>query len=170
MAQFTDGKNRTWQLNLDAPKISSVRSSLDINLIDEEGQAMQKLASDPILLVDVLWHLCSPQVEPGKVTPVDFAEGLVGDVIETATAALVQAVVDFFPKRKRALLTAIVTEQRNIETLATEKAMAKLSDPTLREQVTTMVEKALDERVQEALTALASATSSPDIVPFRQGA
>ncbi len=161
MSTFKDNAGNDWTLALDAPAIRAVRNECGgLDLVDLSGDACEKLASDPCLLVEVLWVLCRDKAG-GGIEAAEFGRRLVGDAIERATAALLEAIADFFPKRRRELARAMANKNREIRDLGLDRALAKINDPKLHERLTAALEAKMDEDIEVLLTRLNSATSSP---------
>lgn len=164
MASFKDKFDRDWVLSLDAPAIRAVQQEFQgVNLADPEGKVFEALAADPCLLVDVLWVLCREQSQAAGLTEPQFAKALVGDTIEAATDALLAAITDFFPRRKRDLLTAVTAKNQKLRELATVEALAKINNPALETQILESLAAQMDEQIRQVLTRSASATASPDL-------
>lgn len=160
MPQFKDATGREWQIKLDAPTIREVRAVLQIDLGAMDGDFFRKLDDDPVLLVDLLWVLCRGQAN--GTTDRQFGQAVFGDPIATATQALIDAWLDFFPERKRLLLRSLAEKQAAVTTKATALAMQKLNDPTLEGMLLAAAEKEMDRKIQAALTSLNGAKSSPE--------
>ena len=188
MSQFSDNNGRKWTLALDAPAIRKVRKACSytyenaagqsitrsVNLSDGTGEAYGRMADDPVLLIDVLWLLCEEQAEKANVSDVQFGQALVGDAIERATEAVLDAIKDFFPHAKRALMTAVAAKDRKIRELGLEKALAKINDPVLEARALAAMEARMDAELEESLRKISigssSATSSPDSAASNQKA
>ncbi len=160
MAKFTDAKGREWLVSITTGGVKAVRQQLNVDLVDLNQSTMDRLATDFVMLVDVLWVLCEQQAA-NKQPPVsaeDFGEALVGDPIEAATTAIVEAFCNFFPAGRRLLLQTANAKTTQVRRKAEELALAKLTslDLTAFEQAT---EKRLEAEIQNALTRLNSATS-----------
>lgn len=162
MPTFKDTNGREWRIHLDAPTIREIRNTFDgLNLIDAEGRCFAQLAGDPVTLVDVLWCLCRDQAQAAGVTDVQFGRALMGEAIEQATEALLNAILDFFPPRKRGALRAVYERTREIEARGTELALAKIQDPLLTAKLIGAMEAQMDAELAGLLTRLSPATSSP---------
>jgi hypothetical protein len=121
MPSFKDTNGREWLVTLNVAQIKRVRVRLKINLADlQEGNLLVRL-SDPVTLVDVLFVLVQPQAEENSVTDEQFAAGLGGDTLYSASTALLEALCDFFPEPQRTLLRktwrATVARQAEVQTL-----------------------------------------------------
>lgn len=160
MTKFTDAKGREWLVSVTPGSVKAVRNRLDIDLVDLSQSTVERLRTDSILLVDVLWVLCEQQAA-NKQPPVsdeDFGESLVGDPIEAATNALVESICNFFPQGRRLLLQTANAKTTTVRKRAEELALAKLDslDLTAFEQAT---QKRLEAEIQNALTRLNSPTN-----------
>lgn len=162
MSTFTDAKDRQWTIAVTVGDIKRVRNEAKIDLGDPTPETMERLATDPVLLVDVLWSLCSVQAKERGVSDEEFGRALVGDPIDAATEALIEAVVDFFPGQRRSLLRRANAKAATVRQKAYDLALAKLDDPTLEQQVEKAMQARMDADVQKALTRLNGPTNSPD--------
>lgn len=156
---FKDANSREWQVKLDAPKISEVRKECGIDLAALDGNTFDRLNNDPVVLVNVLWVLVRGQ--NSGTTDVQFGESLVGDPIDSATEALLSAITDFFPSRKRSLLRSLTDKQTAVSQKAMELAMAKINDPALEANLLAAMEERLTKDLENLLTGLRNATDSP---------
>ena len=158
MKSFEDKSGAKWELEVTVGVVKRVRAVLNIDLAKLDETLYERLADDPVLLVDLLWVLCEKQAQGRQISDEQFGEGLAGDSIEAATTALLEAVADFFPGPRRSLFQKVISKTATIEQTASKLAIAKLDDPRL--------EKAMQERLnaefEKALTQLSSATSSPE--------
>lgn len=103
MHRFTDAEGRVWTIGVNVTTLKKVRGALDVNLLDiadKSKDLLERLQTDPILLADCLWVLCEDQAKARNpaVTDEDFGRALAGDAIEQATAALLDELMDFFPR------------------------------------------------------------------------
>ncbi|HOI57049.1 MAG TPA: hypothetical protein PLP01_17490, partial [Phycisphaerae bacterium] len=103
MKTFVDNAGRTWTVAVNVDAIKRVRTLCAVNLLEiVEGDLLGRLANDPILLCDVLYAVCKPELDAKGVSDEDFGRAMGGDVIEAATAAFLEEMVGFFPSPKRA--------------------------------------------------------------------
>ena len=135
MHSFTDTKNRAWNLAVTYASVRRVRELVGVDLLKLDDKLFEQLG-DPIKLVDVLYVLCKPQAEALKVTDEEFGESLAGDVLETASDALMGAVGDFFPSRRKALLEKLAGTAKRISSLQMDKFEAVLANPDLEQLLT----------------------------------
>ena len=103
MKPFTDSQGRTWNVTVNVSAIKRVRDILGVDLLDvANGDLLSRLADDPCVLVDVLFVLCKPEADAKGVSDEDFGRGMVGGVLDEASAALLKELLDFFPSAQRA--------------------------------------------------------------------
>lgn len=161
MRAFKDSQGREWFLNVNTGTVKNVRAARDVDLLDTTGEVYERLADDPVLLVDVLWLLCQEQAQKVGLTDAQFGEGLVGDAIEDATTALMGAIADFTPSRKRAVVLKGAELMTRVRQKGTEIALGKIGDPELEKKLLSMMEAEMDEQLRQLLTRSSSATSVP---------
>jgi len=119
MKTFTDAEKRTWELTVNVNTIKRVRDLLGVDLLDAaNGDLFSRLADDACLLVNVIYALVKPAADAAKVSDEDFGRAMVGDVLDAASAALVQDLLDFFPRAQR--LRALGRLARGLEARAAE--------------------------------------------------
>jgi len=152
MHAFTDTKGRAWDVEIHVQALRNLKAKAEVDLMDlADGQLLEQLSSRPDVLAQVLWVLVEAQAKAAGITPEAFAEGLAGDVIDDATAALLGELVDFFPSRRRAALKTALEKLNALENLAVEKAIELLKSDRL------------DKRLESELDALGEQlTASPE--------
>ena len=146
MRQFTDTKERVWDVELNVRQMKRVRDALGIDLVNviqagKDGavatDTLDRVANDPILLVDILWVLCEGQAKAAGVTDDDFGSSLAGDSISDATKAFLDELVDFFPGARRLFLKKAVDLARKYETENLEVLEKALASPEFEERLKT---------------------------------
>jgi len=161
MKSFTDNKGRTWTLEVTVATVKRVRGlcKIDLNSIVEldknnkpSAELLERLSSDPVLLVDVLYAVCKPQADKLGITDEDFGEAMAGDTIEHATTALLEEVINFFPESKRMVMQKILSASRKFSEAARKKLEAELNG-----EFENQVVSALDQLTGSSGTALGSA-------------
>lgn len=130
MRTFTDNNGRIWTVVVNVAAIKRVRAicGIDINSIVEIGEdgkpntdLLQRLEGDPVLLVDTLYAVCKPECDTKNVTDEDFGAAMAGDAIASATDALLEEIIDFFPEAKRLALRRILNATRRFAEMATKR-------------------------------------------------
>ena len=149
MRQFTDTKERVWDVELNVRQMKRVRDVLGIDLVNviqagKDGavatDTLDRVANDPILLVDILWVLCEGQAKAAGVTDDDFGSSLAGDSIADATRAFLDELVDFFPGARRLFLKKAVDLARKYETENLEVLEKALNSPEFEERLKTSLQ------------------------------
>lgn len=156
---------REWLVDLDGPKIRAVRAEHGgFDLSARDASQFGRLTNEPLFSADVLWTLCRKQASEYGVTQEQFDGVLKGDAGEAAAVALLDAVIDFFPSRQRQLLKNLLAQQTEIHRAATEKAEARLLDPTTMEAMKAATLNNVDAAIDQALANLTrrrNVTASP---------
>ena len=150
MKSFTDNMGRTWTLVVNVAAIKRVRAlcGVDLNAIVEvdknntpTAELLERLSTDPVLLVDVLYAVCKPECDRKNISDEDFGAAMAGDAIEQATSALLDEVVDFFPTAKRTALQKILNATRRFETLAKKRLETLLANGQFEEKLVSELER-----------------------------
>ena len=161
MRQFTDTKDRAWDVELNVRQMKRVRDILGIDLVNviqagKDGavatDTLDRVANDPILLVDILWVLCEGQAKAAGVTDDDFGSSLAGDSIADATRAFLDELVDFFPGARRLFLKKAVDLARKYETENLGLLEKALSSPEFEERLKTSLQPPAASRESAAST------------------
>ena len=136
MKTFKDNEGRTWTVSVNIATVKRVKTLLSVNLLDAiEGKLIEKLATDPVLLCDVIYAVCKPEADRNNVTDEQFGQSMGGDAIEHATVALLEELVDFFPEAKRLVLRKALTKFQMVEKLAIETANKYLDSPEMEKRI-----------------------------------
>lgn len=149
MKSFTDNLGRAWTLVVNVATIKRVRAlcGVDLNSIIEveDGKPttklLERLSTDPVLLVDVLYAVCKPECDSKNVSDEDFGAAMAGDAIENATSALLDEVIDFFPAAKRLAFRKILSASRRFEQAARTRMQTMLEDGKFEEKLVSELER-----------------------------
>ncbi len=158
--RFDTSKRIKWFLPIDGPTLKEIRDTLQVNLTTLDGSGYEQLANDPITLVDVLYIICREQCERLQISDRDFGRRMAGETIDRATNALIEAIANFFPQSRRALIKAFAAKNRKVIDLAVKK----LDDP----QVEDALEKSLTAQMLKRLHLSNGVTSTPESSTFTQ--
>ena len=160
MKSFTDNIGRVWTVNVNVGTVKRVRALCGVDIANiisvkpdgkPEVALLERLATDPVLLVDVLYAACKEEADARKISDEDFGRAMAGDAIELACAALLDEIIDFFPEAKRRVFGKILNATRRFQERTKTALAAILDDP------------ALDGKIDEALERLTpSSLSSPE--------
>lgn len=158
MNKFVDATGREWAVEVNVATIKRVRSLAGVNLLEVvEGELIERLSGDPVLLCDVLCAVCRPQAQREDVSDEAFGEGLAGDAIAEATAALIEGLVAFFPEPRRRLLEKAAAKYRQVQTKALAMVETKLDSPGFETELMRRLETELARE-----TSNDSSTASPE--------
>ena len=161
MNSFKDCHQREWHLEISINEVRRVKKLAGLDILDlDQGKALQRLANDPILLVDVLWILCEEQAEKHGMTDEQFGRAFRGNTIEDATDALFEALVDFFPPQRQHLLKKVMEAAKTMGQKERALVETYLDSPALTEMMDQELEK-LKQKL-EKLTVGNSSTNSPE--------
>jgi hypothetical protein len=161
MKTFTDNAGRAWTVTINVECIKRVRTLLQVNLLDAvEGQLIERLVTDPVLLCDCVYAICQPEADARGITDEDFGRAMAGDVIEHACTALLEELVDFFPQPKRQVLAKALLRLRQLEAKAIALASTRLDDPRWDETL----EAALRDTPSPATTPGVSSGNLPELL------
>src|SRR5215471_18214446 len=104
MHPFKDSQGTTWEVAINVSQLRAVKDLARLDILALVSQGDMAPLQDPINLCNVLYVLCRKTAQARGVSDEEFGERLFGDVIDSATEALMGEIVDFFPRQKRALL------------------------------------------------------------------
>ena len=150
MKSFTDNAGRTWVVSVTVGTIKRVRALCGVDLANiitmEPGQTpkvdlLERLATDPVLLVDVLYAVCKDEADSKRVSDEEFGRGMTGDAIELATSALLDEIIDFFPEAKRRVFAKILAATRRFQEKTKTELAKLLSDPVLDGKIDAALEQ-----------------------------
>lgn len=157
MPQFIDFLERKWILNVNYETVKRVRDELQINLLevvdkidpkDKTSETLlQRLASDEVLLVDVVSVILTPQINERGLTASQFAEGMMGQGLENATDALIEGIANFSRPQKGRMIRETWSKSKFYESSMTERGIQLLNSPRLSEAVNDQFDRQVDERL-----------------------
>lgn len=159
MPTFKDLNGKEWTVALDAPKILRVRKELDVDPVSSEGY--ETLYDDDVTLACVLAIVCADQLKTAGVSTDQFCEAVIGDATDRARKAFNDAVLDFSPSRKREVMRAVAAKVEKARDVAMNEAMSQINSPEFEERLMAATKARAGNAIEEALTLLASATTSP---------
>lgn len=142
MSSFDDSTGRSWTLRIDVSAIRRVREALDVDLLDlAGGPLLERVAGDPVLLVDILYVLSRGQADQQNVDAEAFGAAMVGDAIDRATGAMLEALADFFPSRKAAILRTVTEKGQVLAERLLVRAEKQVADGALDAAMEKLMEK-----------------------------
>jgi hypothetical protein len=146
MRNFIDSSGRVWVVDINVATVKRVKALAQINLLEVvQGDLIERLSTDPVLLADVLYAVCQPQALREQVSDEAFGQALAGDVIDRATTALLEGLIEFFPEPRRRLLEKATAKYRQVQTKALELLEANLDNPQLEAKILQQLQEELGE-------------------------
>ena len=161
MTTFKDRTGQDWSIELDSPLLKRIKDRCGVLLTDLRVDALELLACDPVLLVDVLYLLCEAEADKRGLNAEQFGKLLNGEAIDQATAALGDAVSGFFPSGKRSSLQSLRQKNRRANEKAAEIAMDSLEDPETVKLMEQHIRASIQRQIATGLASLDS-IASPD--------
>ena len=161
MKTFTDNAGRDWVIEINVASLKRIKGLTGTDLIglavSMDTSVAEKLASDPILLCDVLFAACKPQADERNISDEDFGRAMAGDAIESATVALLEDIVGFCPSpRDRAALGRVLSAMRDARNKARD-----LVDQNLDRMIEGgEIDRVIEEAMHSASTPATSGDSS----------
>jgi len=161
MKTFTDNAGRDWVIEINVASLKRIKGLTGTDLIglavSMDTSVAEKLASDPILLCDVLFAACKPQADERNISDEEFGRAMAGDAIESATVALLEDIVGFCPSpRDRAALGRVLSAMRDARNKARD-----LVDQNLDRMIEGgEIDRVIEEAMHSASTPATSGDSS----------
>ena len=141
-----------------------------VSLYQLSEDLLKELTENAGLVMAIVYAICKPMVDqrfvdtpedttPGEPSPREmrFLKGINGQAIEDAKTALFNAIADFFPTKRTAVLAALEQPRQaeaRMQTLLEQKApeMAALMNQKGEELVNRLVQKLQTMKVEDFLT------------------
>jgi hypothetical protein len=140
MQSFTDNQGQVWNLSIDIAARKRVKEQTGVDLYKMiDAEEMAKL-DDPEIAAAVIFCLCKEQVDKAGLTADQFFARFTGDVLDEAPKALINAIIDFFPSRRRSVLGAALAKGQEIQDqLATKmvEVIGSLNPPMMSKSSST---------------------------------
>ena len=143
MQTFTDKNNDKWNIEINVGTARKVLSECNVDLINvldfdeqkQEKSVLEKLADDPILLVDVLYCLCSTQAKERNLDDFAFATLFSADTIVQATECLMEEIINFSPPVRQKVLRKIHQTGKNLMGEMEKKVEELLESPEFNKSI-----------------------------------
>ncbi len=159
---WTDSSGNSWSCTITVSTVKRVQQLTGINLMEAFEGLLMTLADDPVQLANVLYVVCKPQADERKITDEQFGELLAGDVIESATAAFVQGLIDFFPNQRRQVLKQIWAKTQKARQALTDLATEKVDSPAMDAAIANQLQQASQEIDRKLAELGSSSGNSPE--------
>lgn len=106
MAKFKDKEGRDWLIEITRGHLKPLRERFGLDLNDvvskDKDNPLAVILSDIEKSGDLFWFLCEREAKKANISEADFPYLFNGQVIEDASAAVYEAVLEFFPHSRKA--------------------------------------------------------------------
>ena len=127
MSQFKDSLGRPWTLAITVGSLKRIEAHAGFDIADiSNGKAVSLFTGDHRDLVPVIWPLISKQAEANGIDVDNFSDALWGEGLANATAAVKEALLDFFPPDRRPVIRAMTEKMDAVMKLAIEKGLIEM--------------------------------------------
>jgi len=164
--QFTDNRNRAWQVAITVLDVKRLRENLDIQLTDPES--LSALFDSEETQYEVLWYLLEKQAEAYGLDAVAFAT-VYTENFTVISEALVESIKLFFRQTGRPELNNLISKILNASTRLRGIVEKNLSSEKFDSVLTKLVEdqdqrisKALDEQLTKIITSSSESQGSSE--------
>jgi len=127
MHQFIDSKKRRWSIEASGYALKRVLKLAGVNLTElDEGRPplVQRLSTDMVLQVDVLYAILQPDIEAAELSDEQWGKELGPQGHLDGVEALRNELIDFFQKMGRTDLVAVLKAQMEFgQKLITRKSL-----------------------------------------------
>jgi len=150
MRSFEDKNKKKWNIELTVGTAHRVLGECDVDLINivtlapdgkPQTSTLERIASDPILLVNVLFSLCKEQAKEAGVDDFGFASLFDAGAIESASEALMEEIINFSQPAKRKALTRIYRTTRDFAEKMEKQLDEVLNSPELDAEIENQLTK-----------------------------
>lgn len=167
---WTDPDGRLWVPKITVNVIARVKDHLpSVDLLDVfDGNVLHRIADDPCLLVNTLYLVHQPRAEELGLSDEEFGELLVGDTIEQAATALVEALCAFFPRGRRTVLKQLWTKLQTAQQRGINLVTSKIDSPIVEETIQRMIDQeseAIDQRLRSLGSGSGNSPASSASIP-----
>ena len=131
MKRFADFKGNQWNISINIGAVKRVKSLLGIDLLDIESgdpPLATRLATDVVLLCDVVYCLVKDQADKANITDAQFGEALGGSAIMDMQTAFVEELLDFFRGCGRMDRAKIIEKSAEVITLAVSVKLSSFTE------------------------------------------
>ena len=142
---FKDTKGRIWDLTITAGTYLSLKDDdIDISSVfsGADNVLEEMIGGDRItVMLDVIAMITEEQRKQKDVSDKDFYESLDGEVIESATLAFLQAVVNFTPAPKQPAMLAVLSQVRKAMDHASQALTEKIQSEEVLDEITSLIDQ-----------------------------
>lgn len=127
---FVDSAGDRWTIEITVEHVQMLRRELglDILAIVSDTTILPRLATDDVLLVDTISLLLSDSIVRRNLDAAGFARRLLGDVMQAAADAMIEAVAVFSRPQKRGLIRESWAAIKNAEARIVQMAVCRIAE------------------------------------------
>lgn len=141
VAGFSDLEGRRWTLKVTIGAVKRIREGLQLDLFAAaDGGMFKELAAEPEKICAVIWALIHSQAKAADVDEAAFWDAVDDTVLNDATTAFFEALVDFFHADKREPLRIVLRKMKAAEAKQVENMTAVANSPKLDAKIEAMLE------------------------------
>ena len=164
MRSFKDTEGREWLVCVNVANVRAVKALVGPNLYELAGGESLNSLRDPITLCDVLFVVCREQCEKRGVSSEDFARALGGDALGDAQDALIDGLIDFFPRAPmREALRKAVASAKALETTAVQTVLTRIENGELESEISRAMQSGSQPRLNESSTSAPGSLESTPV-------
>ena len=172
MQTFKDAEGREWIVELHVRAIREIKARTGVNLSElmaldfDSANSVSEALMDTMTVADMLWVVCESQ---RTISKEDFESAIKGDVVEAAESALMESVIEWFPKRKREVLRKLTSLPEKVvqqmvefmENQAAEEEVAGATEETEEATKTDTTQESTEQLGTQSTTMQESVASIP---------
>jgi len=154
MKFFKDANNREWMIKIDNNAIKRIEAITGIEHFIpklEDPNFFEMFIGDPVMICDTIYAICKPQAEKQNINDEQFGEILVGEPIEHALYAFMEALVEYFPPKKARVHAEKWRRACQIVETGLEKQYQALVSPDLEDQINQALSGGASTKSQDIL-------------------
>ena len=164
MQTFKDAEGREWIVELNVRAIREIKARTGVNLSElmsldfDSANSVSEALMDTMTVADMLWVVCESQ---RTISKEDFESAIKGDVVEAAESALMESVIEWFPKRKREVLRKLTTLPEKVIQQMVEFMENQAAEATEETTKTDMTQENTEQPGTQSTTMQESVASIP---------
>jgi hypothetical protein len=146
---FIDSENRHWSLVISVLEYQKMKQELNIdigNIFNDDGWLQNLIAMEDVtLFLSLIGILTDKEREAEGLSMEEFYSAFDGDTMQSSSAALVEAIINFsHPSRREALRNLVQATNKGLnelgrvvadETLLNSEKMMQELEPTIRREM-----------------------------------
>lgn len=151
MATFNDRLDRQWTIEFTVLDLKKLKREFQIDLaefVSRDNSLFERLATDPVLLLDVLSCLLEEQIAKRGLDERQFAQGFAGIGLVNATEAFIEAIANFSRPQEGQIIRAVWAKVQATRELATVRVLDRMQTLDLSKLVTEKIDMALAQLPQ----------------------